>query len=79
MTQETLTAFLGWMAVLNIAFLTLATLLILAMKGWAARLHGRLFGLEPADVHLAMYDWLGRYKLATLILSVMPYLAVRLV
>ena len=78
MTQENLTAFFGWMAVINIAFLGVSTLLILTIRDWAAQLHGKLFGLEPAMVLKEMYGWLATYKLATLILSVAPYLALRL-
>ena len=77
MTPEFLLHFFGWMAVINIAFLTLATLGIIATRDWAAGLHARMFGVDAADVRLAMYGWLGHYKLATLILTVVPYLALR--
>lgn len=78
MTQESLTAFFGWMAVINIAFLGISTLLVLALRDWAARLHSNLFGLEAASVREAMYSWLGTYELATLILTVTPYFALRI-
>ena len=79
MTQETLTSLFGWMAVLNIAFLFIGTLAILVLKNWAANLHSRLFGIEAAAVPQLMYEWLGHYKIATLVLSVVPYFALRLV
>ncbi len=79
MTQETLTSFFGWMAVLNIAFLSISMLLIMALKDWAANLHSRLFRVESADVHQLMYEWLGYYKAATFLLSVVPYFALRLI
>lgn len=78
MSHEFLTSFFGWMAVLNIAMLTLGALTILVMKEWAAGLHARLFNLDEAVVRQAMYAWLGNYKVATLVFSVMPYLALRL-
>ncbi len=79
MTQEALTSFFGWMAVINIAFLFISTLLIMALKDWAANLHSRLFGIEAAIVQQMMYEWLGHYKVGTLLLSVVPYFALRLI
>jgi len=79
MTQEALTSFFGWMAILNIAFLTISTLLIMVLKTWAATLHSRLFGIKSAAVQQAMYEWLGHYKIATMVFSVVPYIALRLI
>jgi hypothetical protein len=78
MSQEMLTTFFGWMSVINIAFLTLATVLMLVLRDWTVALHSRLFGLSEADVRTALYGWLAQYKIATLVLSVAPYLALRL-
>ncbi|MCZ7674981.1 MAG: hypothetical protein M5U35_02495 [Roseovarius sp.] len=79
MTQDMLTSFFGWMAVLNLAFLILGGLMVMAMRDWAVKLHSRLFGLEAAVVRQAIYVWLGNYKIATFVFSVVPYLALRLV
>lgn len=78
MSQEVLTSFFGWMAALNIAVLVAGTLAILVLKDWAAGFHARLFNIEEAAVRQTMYSWLGSYKVATLVFSVMPYLALRL-
>ncbi|GAB4299496.1 MAG: hypothetical protein Kow0058_15250 [Roseovarius sp.] len=78
MSEDMLTSFFGWMALLNLAVLILASLLILAMRDRVAGLHARLFGLEAATVRRAIYVWLGHYKIATLVLAVIPYLALRL-
>jgi hypothetical protein len=78
MSQETLTTFFGWMSVINIAFLTLAAVLLLALRDWAVALHSRMFGVSEADIRTAIYGWLAHYKIATLVLSVAPYLALKL-
>ena len=78
MTLDTLTTFFGWMVVLNITVLTIGSLAILLLKDWAANLHSGLFRLEAGFVRQAMYEWLGTYKVATFIFSIVPYLALRL-
>ena len=75
MTAETLTTFFGWMTVLNFGVLTIATVLLLAMRDWACALHARLFGLDVADVRLTYFRWLGTYKLLTLVFAFAPWLA----
>jgi len=78
MTFDTLTTFFGWMAALNIAVLLIGSLAILLLRDWAANLHSGLFRLDAGAVRQVMYEWLGTYKIATLVFSVVPYLALRL-
>lgn len=79
MTYETLTAFFGWMTVLNFGFLVFATLMLLAMRDWATSLHARLFNLDETTVRAAYFSFLSRYKVLALVFSLIPYLALRLV
>jgi len=78
MTQDMLTTFFGWMVVLNFGILLISTLLILGLKDWASGLHARLFGLDAAVVRQTMYVWLGSYKVALIVLTLVPYLALLL-
>lgn len=79
MTQENLTAFFGWMAILNIAYLTLASLAVLVAQNWMSGLHQRLFGLSQGELKLAYFSWIGHYKIMALVFSIVPYLALRLI
>ncbi len=79
MTQDVLTSFFGWMALLNIAFLTLGTVMLLAFRDRAAGIHARLFGIGKDVVLRTMYSWLAAYKVATFALSIIPYLALRII
>lgn len=79
MTQDMLTSFFGWMTVLNFGLLIFATLVMLLLRDWAARLHGLLFGLDEAQVRLAFYGWLAGFKILAIIGSLVPYLALRLI
>ena len=79
MDIDTLATLFGWMAVINIAILSAATAAMIAMPDTIARLHARLFGLDPGQVRLTIYTWIGHYKMAVLVLVIAPYLALRLI
>ncbi len=79
MTLENLTGFFGWMTVFNIAFLTFAVLISVFLIDWAAGINQRLFRLPEGEARRAYFTWLGNYKLFTIIFSLMPYLALRMI
>ncbi|KIC21525.1 DUF6868 family protein [Leisingera sp. ANG-Vp] len=79
MTPDTLSAFFGWLTVLHIGLFTLSAILLMALQDWVARLHGRMFGLAPADVSLTVYRWLGTYKIVIFATALGPWLALKLV
>ncbi len=78
MTIDFLTTFFGWIAVINIAYLALATLVLTLMRGWVTNMHTRIFGLDGSELKLAYFNWVGQYKIMALIFSVVPYIALRL-
>ncbi|WP_299348501.1 DUF6868 family protein [uncultured Shimia sp.] len=78
MTYESLTAFFGWMTVLNFGFLALAGLGMLGARGWATRLHARMFNLDATDVSMEWYRFLAQWKILTIVFALTPYLALRL-
>lgn len=78
MNFDALATLFGWMAVINIALLTVATVAMIAMREAVVRIHARLFGLDPGQVRLTIYTWLGHYKMATLLLNIVPYLALQM-
>ncbi len=79
MTPDTLMSVFGWMTLLNIGLLLFATLMLFLTGDWAARIHGRISKLSEDDLHRAYFDWLAQYKLFTLLLCLVPYLALRIV
>lgn len=78
MTLEILTAFFGWLAVLNIGILAAAAIGMLAMRKMAVGIHVRMFDLDETTVNAVYFRWLANYKLATLLFAVTPYLALRI-
>lgn len=79
MTQDTLSAFFGWLSVLHIGLFTLSAILLMLMHDWVASLHARMFGLAPADVSLTVYRWLGTYKIVIFATALGPWIALQLI
>lgn len=79
MTQDTLSSFFGWLSLLHVATLTLATVLTLLLQDFVANLHARMFGLPAADVRRVIYGWLGTYKLLIFVTALGPWLALQLI
>ena len=74
-SMETLRTFLGWCTLINVGLLTISTVAVLLMRGFVTRLHGKMFGLSEGDVSREIYRYLALYKIAILVLSVVPYVA----
>ena len=49
-TMETLAAFFGWMTLINRGLLLFSTVMMLGMKEFASRLHGKLFNMEESEL-----------------------------
>ncbi len=78
MTTESLTVFLGWASVVNIAVLMLSTLMLIAMRGAISKIHSRLFGLDEKDLGRAYFQYLAQYKIAIIVLNIAPYIALKI-
>jgi hypothetical protein len=71
---ETLATFFGWCSVINIGFL-----LALLLRGFAVRkLAVRVFGVTAEEVKTAYMNVFMQYRNATLVLSVTPYIALKI-
>ena len=76
---ELLTAFLGWTTIINLVLLLISSIIVVAARGAISRIHGRLFGIESADLSRAYFQYLAQYKIAIIIFSLTPYIALKLV
>jgi hypothetical protein len=79
MTTDQLTAFFGWAAIINIALLLVSTAALLMLRGPITRIHSRLFGLDAADLGRAYFQYLAQFKIATIVFTIAPYLALRII
>ena len=78
-TISQLTEVLGWAAVINIAYLLLATLLLMFMKEKISAIHGKLFDIDKQELNSKYFDFLSSYKIATLVFIVAPYIALKII
>jgi hypothetical protein len=76
-SMETITAFLGWCTVINIAILAIATIGIITMRGFVSRIHASLFDLDQAALSRAYFQYLANYKIMIFIFNLVPYLALK--
>ena len=75
---ETVTAFFGWMTVINFVLLAVSTIALIAMRGFISRVHAKMFGLNPEDVSRDYVRYLAQYKIAIIVFSMVPYIALKL-
>ena len=78
MTTETLTEFLGWVSVINIVVLLISGILVILMRGPISKVHSKVFGLDQKDLGRAYFQYLSQYKIAMMVLSIAPYLALKI-
>jgi hypothetical protein len=77
-TIEAMREFFGWCSVINISVLFLSSVLVIAIRGTALRIHGKMFNLDEQSLSKAYLQYLAQYKIATMVFSIVPYFALRL-
>jgi hypothetical protein len=78
MNMHALTVFLGWCSVINIGVLLVSTLALIAIRGPVSSIHSKLFGVSQSDLAPLYMQYLGNYKIAIIILNIVPYLALKI-
>ena len=77
-TLSQLTELLGWASIINIAYLSLATIIIAFMRGAISPIHSKLFGMDEKQLNSKYFDFLSIYKIVTLAFFVAPYIALKI-
>lgn len=77
-TLSQLTELLGWASVLNLGFLTLSTVLLIALKPMVSSIHSKMFGIPESELLLIYFKYLANYKILTFVFIVAPYIALKL-
>ena len=77
-TLEAVTAFFGWTTVINFVLLFVSSIMVITIRGVITKIHGRMFGLETADLSRAYFQYIAQYKIAIIVLSLTPYIALRI-
>ena len=76
-TIETMTEFFGWCSVINMGLLILSSTLIIAIRGTASRIHGKMFNLDEKYLSQAYFQYLAQYKIAIIVFNIVPYFALK--
>ena len=77
-TISQLTELLGWASVINIAYLLLATLILIFMRGTISSIHSKMFDIEEKELSSKYFDFLSIYKIVTLVFIDTPYIALKI-
>lgn len=79
MDIQTLTKFFMWCTILNVALLSLSSLLCICAKDWAWGIHSKWFSISRETFNVAVYSFLGLYKILIFIFNLIPYIALLII
>ena len=74
----TLATFFGWSTVLNIGLLVFAAFVLVVFNAQVKTLHVKYITLDTTNLNTLYFSFLGRYKLAIIMLNLVPYWALKI-
>jgi hypothetical protein len=72
---QTLTTLFMWCTILNGALLIFSSLLCTFAGGWIYSLHRKFYPISRDAFNIAIYSFIGLYKIVFLTFNLIPYLA----
>ena len=78
MTISTLTTFFGWTLVINISFLLFSTLVLTLGRSFVLSVHSSILNMSEDELNRLYVNFLGNFKLGVFLLSLAPYLALKI-
>lgn len=79
MTIQMLTAFFMWCTIINSALLIFSTIMIIPAQDLVYRIHSKWFSISREAFNVAVYSFLGLFKIAILVFNVVPYIALLII
>ena len=79
MNIQTLTAIFMWCTIINGALLVFWTVMCLFAFDWVRRTQNRWFPMPKETFTVAMYGFLGLFKIFFLVFNLVPYIALLIV
>ena len=76
--QSTLTEFFGWMTVINVVILALAGIAVMVARDAMIGMHAKMMGIGAAELPRLYFQYLANFKIAALVFSLGPYIALKL-
>ncbi len=75
MTIQMLQSFFMWCSIINMALLWLTFALCIQCADWAYNMHSKWFDISKSTFDIAIYSFLGAYKLLVLVFCIIPWIA----
>ena len=72
---QTLTDFFMWCSIINGAILVFSFLIFTLTGGFVYRMHSKLFPISREAFDVAIYSFIGLYKIFFWVFNLVPYLA----
>ena len=79
MELETIRAFFAWCSVINMGLLLWWALFLLLAHDWVYDLHSKWFKISVEQFDTIHYAGMAFFKLAILLLNLVPYFALRII
>ncbi len=79
MDIDSITAFFMWCTILNVALLLLSSLICLCAGDWVYRIHSKWFSISRETFNVAIYSFIGLYKILVFGFNLIPYIALLIV
>ncbi len=79
MDIDTVRAFFMWCTIINGALLILSFLICAFAGDWIYRIHSRWFPISREAFYVAIYSFLGLFKIFVLAFNLVPYVALVIV
>ncbi|MCI5221141.1 MAG: hypothetical protein D3924_00305 [Candidatus Electrothrix sp. AR4] len=75
---QTLAVFFGWATIINIGLLLVATVAMVFLRSTITNFHAKNFGLSEAELTPIYFQFLANYKIAIIVLNLVPYIALKI-
>ena len=75
---QELTAFFGWMLLINVCLLFVAFFMILFFKNIMIKLHKKFFDIEEEDLKRFYFEFLLKHNVLVIVFNLTPYIVLRL-
>ncbi len=75
---QTFATFFGWSTIINTILLLITTIAVIVLRKPIQKIHFKLFGLAEIELFTTYFQFLANYKLAIIVLNLVPYLVLKI-
>ena len=73
-----ITVFLGWCTAINFSLYSFSALALFVFKDLIINIHSKFSGVHTSKLPTLYFQYLSNYKIAFIVLNLVPYIALRL-